>query len=44
MTADLMVAAMLKAIIDLLELDPRPTSRRPDEEAILEPRARSSCA
>ena len=28
MTADLMVAAMLKAIMDLLELDPRPASRR----------------
>ena len=35
MTADLMVAAMLKAIIDLLELDPKPARRRPDEEAIL---------
>jgi hypothetical protein len=35
MTADLMVAAMLKAIIDLLELDPKPASRRPDEQAIL---------
>jgi TetR/AcrR family transcriptional regulator, fatty acid biosynthesis regulator len=35
MTADLMVAAMLKAIIDLLELDPKPARRRPDEQAIL---------
>jgi TetR/AcrR family transcriptional regulator, fatty acid biosynthesis regulator len=35
MTADLMVAAMLKVIIDLLELDPKPASRRPDELAIL---------
>jgi AcrR family transcriptional regulator len=35
MTADLMVAAMLKAIMDLLELDPRPASRRPDEAAVL---------
>ncbi|MGH8860635.1 MAG: TetR family transcriptional regulator [Jatrophihabitantaceae bacterium] len=36
MTADLMVAAMLKAIMDLLELDLRPAGRRADESAILE--------
>ena len=36
MTADLMVAAMLKAIMDLLELDPRPANRRPDEAAVLD--------
>jgi AcrR family transcriptional regulator len=36
MTADLMVAAMLKAIMDLLELDPRPASRRVKEAAVLE--------
>jgi AcrR family transcriptional regulator len=36
MTADLMVAAMLKVIMDLLELDPRPAARRQDEAALLE--------
>lgn len=35
MTADLMVAAMLKAIMDLLELEPRAASRRLDELTIL---------
>jgi TetR/AcrR family transcriptional regulator, fatty acid biosynthesis regulator len=35
MTADLMVAAMLKVIMDLLELDPKPAKRRGDEDAIL---------
>jgi len=35
MTADLMVAAMLKVIMDLLELDPKPARRRGDEDAIL---------
>lgn len=36
MTADVMVAAMLKAIMDLLELEPRPSSKRAGEAAILE--------
>jgi TetR/AcrR family transcriptional regulator, fatty acid biosynthesis regulator len=36
MAADLMVAAMLKAIIDLLELDPRPAARKPDEAVVLD--------
>jgi AcrR family transcriptional regulator len=36
MTADLMVAAMLKAIMDLLELETRPGARRAAEAAILE--------
>jgi AcrR family transcriptional regulator len=40
MTADLMVAAMLKAIMDLLELDPRPAGRRADEAAVLDRGAR----
>lgn len=36
MAADLMVAAMLKVIMDLLEVDPRPATRRADEAAVLE--------
>ena len=36
MTADLMVAAMLKAVMDLLEVDSRPASRRLDETSILD--------
>lgn len=40
MTADLMVAAMLKAVMDLLEIDPRPAARRQTEAAILDRAAR----
>jgi AcrR family transcriptional regulator len=40
MTADLMVAAMLKAIIDLVEIDARPAGRRVRESAILDRGAR----
>lgn len=44
MTADLMVAAMLKTVMDLLELDPRPPGRPGrdghDEQAILDRAAR----
>lgn len=36
MAADVMVAAMLKVIMDLLELDPRPAMRRADEAAVLD--------
>lgn len=40
MTADLMVAAMLKVIIDLVEIDARPAGRRAKENAILDRGAR----